>query len=202
MIIDFRYHLASIIAVFLALGIGILIGGAVLGNAALQKELSQIEENLAKLRTDQRALETEIAKRDTELKVLNQFGASSLPVLVRNKLLGKRIALIRTSPSVDARLVKDLARVFQTAGAKVTSTSTILRNPADLPPEKLQELKRRFEIGTEDGAGIARGLLRLVADRIVNGPMFGVAPRTTSWPPWPRPGRSRRAATTAAWWTR
>lgn len=175
LIIDFRYHLASLIAVFLALGIGILIGGAVLGNAALQKELNQIEENLAKLRTDQRVLEAEIAKREAELKILNQFGATSLPVLVRNKLLGKRIALIRTNPSVDARLARDLTRVFQIAGAKVTSTSTILRNPADLTLEKLQELKKRLDLDGEDNTAIARGLLRFIADRIANGPMFGAA---------------------------
>ena len=46
MIIDFRYHIASLVAVFLALGVGILIGGAILGNTTLQRELGQIEENL------------------------------------------------------------------------------------------------------------------------------------------------------------
>lgn len=174
MIIDFRYHLASLIAVFLALGLGILIGGAVLGNPALQRELSSIEENLAKLRQDQRHLEEEIAKRDEVLKVCTQFENAALPALVRNKLLGKRVALVRTSVGVDARLIRSLTKLFQTAGAKVTSTSTILRDPAELAPEKLAELGRKLNLNAAD-TEIAPQLLRLAADRIANGPVYGGA---------------------------
>ncbi|HZB78913.1 MAG TPA: copper transporter, partial [Actinomycetota bacterium] len=41
--IDFRYHLISIIAVFLALGIGILMGSLVLG----ENLVDQLERDLA-----------------------------------------------------------------------------------------------------------------------------------------------------------
>ena len=175
MIIDFRYHVASLVAVFLALGVGILIGGAVLGNAALQRELTEIEENLSKIRTDQRALETEIAKRDTEIKEYTQFGNITLPLLVRDKLLGKRVALIRTGVGGDPRTSKDLARLFQMAGAKITSTTTILRSPAMLPPDKLAELKKKLNIDAENDAAVSRAAISLAADRIANGPMFGGA---------------------------
>lgn len=173
LIIDFRYHLASLISVFLALGLGILIGGAVLGNPALQKELSSIEENLAKLRNDQRQLEEEIARRDADLKVCNQFESAALPALVRNKLLGKRVALVRTNTAEDVRLVRSLAKLFQTAGAKVTSTSTILRDPAELAPEKLAEIGRKLNLSTAGAAEVAPALLKLAADRIANGPVYG-----------------------------
>ena len=172
MIIDFRYHIASLVAVFLALGVGILIGGAILGNTALQKELVQIEENLAKLRNDQRAMDVELAKREADLRVQNQFDAAILPTLVRNKLLGKRVALVRTNPNTDARLLKDLARLFQLAGSKVSSTTTILRNPAELEPDKLTALGNRLGLTEQETGTIPGEVLRLAIDRIVNGPMF------------------------------
>ena len=172
MIIDFRYHVASLVAVFLALGVGILIGGAILGNTALQKELVQIEENLAKLRNDQRAMDVELAKREADLRVQNQFDAAILPTLVRNKLLGKRVALVRTNPNTDARLLKDLVRLFQLAGSKVSSTTTILRNPAELEPDKLTVLGNRLGLTEQEAGTIPREVLRLAIDRIVNGPMF------------------------------
>jgi len=171
MIVDFRYHVVSLAAVFLALGVGILIGGAILGNAALQKELGQIEQNLAKLRNDQRAFQDEIAKREAELKASNQFGAAVLPVLVRNKLLGKRVALVRTNPSTDPRLVKDLVRLFQIAGSKVTSTTAILRDPADIGLDRLVDLGGKVGLSAPDAAALSREILRLAIDRIANGPI-------------------------------
>ena len=172
MIIDFRYHVASLVAVFLALGVGILIGGAILGNTALQKELVQIEENLAKLRNDQRAMDAELAKREADLRVQDQFDAAILPTLVRNKLLGKRVALVRTNPNTDARLMKDLVRLFQLAGSKVNSTTTILRSPVELEADRLTALAGRLGLAGQEAESIPREVLRLAIDRIVNGPMF------------------------------
>ncbi|NLG84931.1 MAG: copper transporter [Firmicutes bacterium] len=173
MIIDFRYHVASLVAIFLALGIGILIGGALLGNTALQKELGQIQEDLAKLRNDQRALSAEIEQREADLRVYRQFGAAVLPALVKDKLVGKRAALVRTNPGTDARLARDLARLLEVAGCEVTSTTTFLRDPAELAPEKLQTLAAQLGIEGEEPAALAERVLRVAIDRIVNGPLYG-----------------------------
>lgn len=172
MIIDFRYHVASLVAVFLALGMGILIGGAVLGNAALEKELGQIQEDLVKLRTDQRELNTQIEERNAELRVYQQFGASVLPGLVKNKLLGKRVALVRTSPHTDPKIARDLTRLFQTAGAKVNSTTVFLRDPAELDPVRLQALGGKLGLAQTGPERLPAELLRTAIDRIANGPMF------------------------------
>jgi len=42
MIIDLRYHIVSLVAVFLALGIGILVGSTVLGGDTLVKQQEEL----------------------------------------------------------------------------------------------------------------------------------------------------------------
>ncbi|MGE5529053.1 MAG: copper transporter [Patescibacteria group bacterium] len=170
MIIDLRYHVASLIAVFLALGMGILIGGALLGNATLQKELNQIEQSLARMREDQHALEAEIVERDGQIRVYQQFSQSVLPVLIRERLAGKRVALVRTNPHTDQRLAKDLARLLALAGAKAVTTTTIVRNPADLTPDRLAVIGGKLGLAAGDHQSLARGILAILTDRIINGP--------------------------------
>ena len=54
MIIDFRYHIASLAAVFLALGLGILIGSSLLSDEKLYEQqgklVDRLEADLASLR--------------------------------------------------------------------------------------------------------------------------------------------------------
>ena len=58
MIIDFRYHIASLAAVFLALGLGILVGGIFLKSdivVSRQKELTdRLEVQIEQLRQKMR----------------------------------------------------------------------------------------------------------------------------------------------------
>ena len=179
MIIDFRYHVASLVAVFLALGIGIIIGGALLGNATLEKELGQIQEDLARLRNDQRALTAEIERREADLRVYRQFGAAVVPALVKDRLLGKRVALVRTNPGTDARLARELAHLLEIAGCKVVSTTTFLRDPAELAPERLQALAAQLGIEGQETEILAEKVLRTAIDRIANGPVYGESPGKT-----------------------
>lgn len=172
MIIDFRYHIASLVAVFLALSLGILIGGAALGNNTLQEQLKQIDQQLAKMHDDQKVLEKAISDRDNELRTYDRFSKAVAPTLVRDRLIGKRIALVRTNPNVDQAVARDLAALFKTAGAQVMSTTTILRNPMELPLDKLTSLGAKLGISGPDAAAYAREILKLLAERIANGPAF------------------------------
>ena len=65
MIIDLRYHIASLVAVFLALGLGILVGGIFLKSDILvnrQKELTdRLEVQIEQLRQKNETVEKELS---------------------------------------------------------------------------------------------------------------------------------------------
>jgi hypothetical protein len=126
MIIDLRYHIVSLVAVFLALGIGILVGGSILGvdTLASQQELiaERLENHLNELREENRAVRAELALLENEISIYAQFHKDILPLLVAGRLEGKQVAIveINTQP-----LEHNLVSLMETAGAHVVSVTTI-----------------------------------------------------------------------------
>lgn len=126
MIIDLRYHVVSLVAVFLALGLGITVGvnlgrGA---NKQLENQIVRLEETYGKIREDQKLLQASLQAKDNEIEIANQFQKAIVPSLTMNRLLGRRIAVIRTNNTVDFKYVKKLVGLMRQAGAEVTSVTT------------------------------------------------------------------------------
>jgi hypothetical protein len=90
---DLRYHVASLAAVFLALIIGILVGVGISGPVDNQKT-KFLEEQVAKYqsRLDKSASRSTEAVR--EQQAARAFIKEVYPVLARNRLRGKQIAVV------------------------------------------------------------------------------------------------------------
>jgi hypothetical protein len=126
MIIDLRYHIVSLVAVFLALGIGILVGGSILGvdTLASQQELiaERLENHLNELREENRAVRAELALLENEISIYAQFHKDILPLLVAGRLEGKQVAIVEINRQP---LEHNLVSLMETAGAHVVSVTTI-----------------------------------------------------------------------------
>lgn len=126
--LDFRYYISSLAAIFLALGIGIVIGGALMNNGELTKGQEQLIHNLEQefeqLRKEKKTLQASLMDREIELEVLRQFNREVLPLLVDGLLKDRRIGIIQTNPTVPAALVENLAGVLKLAGAQVPTVIT------------------------------------------------------------------------------
>jgi hypothetical protein len=125
--LNFRYHALSLVAVFLALVIGLLLGVAI-GDEGL---VSSAERDIrASLREDVRKAQDE---RDEALDTLEERLAleeDAYPALVENRLAGMRIAVIELGGASD-RMV-DLTRdALAGSGARLTSVS-VIRQPLNL----------------------------------------------------------------------
>ena len=105
---DFRYHIASLAAVFLALGIGIFVGTAFVGAPVVDRQTRLIK-NLEKNVTAQMQEAGEREKNEDALRGL-------VPRFVQGKLLGRRVLLVQTEPGQTADAV---ASVLREAGADV-----------------------------------------------------------------------------------
>jgi hypothetical protein len=113
---DLRYHVASLAAVFLALIIGILVGVGVSGPVDNQKT-KFLEEQVTKYQRqlDQRASQSTDDAR--EQQAARSFISETYPVLVRNRLRGKRIAVVFVG-SVDGGISSSVNRLLRESGAE------------------------------------------------------------------------------------
>ncbi|MCC5575979.1 copper transporter [Microtetraspora sp. AC03309] len=113
--IDFRYHLVSIVAIFLALTVGIVLGSTVLETAFYKSA----EETTAQLR------QSNAENRDTitALKSREDGNASFVTAhtadLVRGQLPGERFVLIE-APGAPAGRRDDIVKVLGDSGAVYT----------------------------------------------------------------------------------
>jgi Copper transport outer membrane protein, MctB len=114
-VIDFRYHLVSIVAVFLALAIGIVLGSTELQGPAynfLDKTTSKLESELSQV-SSQRDTAQQQAGED-EL-----YAQAVEPAVLRGLLTGQRL-LIVTEPGAQPGVVSGITAAAVDAGATVT----------------------------------------------------------------------------------
>lgn len=124
--LDFRYYISSLAAIFLALGIGIVVGGALMNNGEMSSRREQLIHNLERefdqLRNEKKALQAGLADREVELEVLNQFNREILPLMVNGLLTDRCIGIVKTNQTVPAALTNDLINVLKLAGAQILRT--------------------------------------------------------------------------------
>jgi hypothetical protein len=130
---DLRYHVASLAAVFFALVIGILVGVGIsdrglvdkVDRRLLQQRIDQLEGDLG----DARTRASDLA---AEQKAAQAFIADTYPTLMRDRLRGKRIALVFLGPTrADVR--RTLDQVLADAGAGGWGRVRALKLPLDVP---------------------------------------------------------------------
>lgn len=114
--IDFRYHLVSIISVFLALAVGIVVGTTAL-NGVIVDDLRQRVDGLA---ADKRARETTINDQQRLLTGAGAFASAVTPQEVAGALDGRRVTVVSV-PGVSADDRANVIDVLTQAGATVTT---------------------------------------------------------------------------------
>jgi len=115
-VIDFRYHLVSIVAVFLALAIGIVLGSTELQGPTY----NLLNQTTAKLQNelDQASSQRDAAQQQANLG--QNYAQAVEPVVLHNLLAGQRLLII-TEPGAPASVVTAISNAAtQDAGATVT----------------------------------------------------------------------------------
>ncbi|HEY4280108.1 MAG TPA: copper transporter [Conexibacter sp.] len=125
--LSFRYHALSLVAVILALVIGLLLGVAV-GDRGLVSSAER--EVRASLRKDVSQAQHERDDARDELDDRRDFEQDAYPAIVQDRLNGMRIALIELGSPSDKMwgLTRD---ALEGSGARLTSLS-VIKEPLDL----------------------------------------------------------------------
>ncbi|WP_324277643.1 copper transporter [Blastococcus brunescens] len=154
--IDFRYHLVSLIAVFLAVALGIIIGTTALNEPIL----ADIENQVADLQEDKRSLEDQTQRLQARLDTTEAFEQAVGPALVNGTLTDQRVLLVSTNEDVDPETVEQVTALIGEAGGRVTGAVSVL--PAYTDPSTASSLQSYatggglpagIELPTTDDAG-------------------------------------------------
>ena len=113
--IDFRYHLVSIVAVFLALAIGIVVGATALKPEALAG-LDKATSSESRKITQQR---TEIDNLQNQINAGQAFDQGVAPIVLDDLLTGQKVVLV-TAPGSDGATISGITTALKQAGAKLT----------------------------------------------------------------------------------
>lgn len=139
MIIDIRYHIITLVAVFLMLGLGILIGTTMIGSEAIERKQEQLADRLEKqlqgLRLENQRAQERYEQVEAENRTLQLFAREVVPFAIANRLKGFTVAVVEVGGAASQELLSDL----QTAGAVVESVTTVADDfPGAVPAEKLR----------------------------------------------------------------
>jgi len=113
--IDFRYHVVSLVSVFLALAVGIVLGAGPLKEGLgveLNKEVNNLRGQLSDQNDELNTVRHALDNRDA-------FTRTVTPQLVAQQLAGQRVVLL-TVPGVDTDAVGPLTDALHAAGATVS----------------------------------------------------------------------------------
>lgn len=156
-----RYHATSLIAVFLALAIGILIG-AEFGGDTLTSTRRNLERSLTGNLQDARDRADQLAG---ELGRADEFAERVYPVLVRDRLRGRRIAVLALG-ELPGELSGAIEEALGPTGAHLVGVG-VVREPVDLrglagdlTKTRFADLRHNPDSLTAFGTGMGRQLVR------------------------------------------
>jgi hypothetical protein len=156
-----RYHAVSLIAVFLALAIGILIG-AEFGGDALNNTRKNLEQSLTGNLQDERERADEL---NGKLARSEEFASRVYPALVRDRLEGRRIGVVALG-DLPGDTITAIEDALGPTGARLVGIG-VVREPVDLSALGNELSKTRFarirgneEALAEFGSGAGRQLVR------------------------------------------
>ncbi len=115
---DMRYHIASLIAVFLALAIGILLGTVIVNKGILADQQTSL---VKRIESNFNALRNENSTLQNELYETREFESKAAPFIIKDKLSGANVAIIITGSLTDSSFLTNLTDDLKRAGAAVNS---------------------------------------------------------------------------------
>lgn len=118
--ISFRYHLVSVVAVFLALALGIIIGTTAL-NGPITTDLRK---QVNTLKSDRTSLANQVKALQTQVGDASDFAAAYGPSIVANTL-DKQNVLVVAMPGASSTTRDGIEKELGQAGAKVTGRITL-----------------------------------------------------------------------------
>lgn len=165
--ISFRYHLVSIVSVFLALALGVLVGTTVVNQGVIDDLNNRV--NSAVKRAEE--ARTQVGELQQQLKDWGTFASAAEPLLVEGRLAGTEVVIV-TQEGVNAANLERVRRTLQDAGGKVAAELVLTNQMALTDPAARSTLATMVgRVSTAEPAGLAEEAARRLALRLTAGPV-------------------------------
>jgi Copper transport outer membrane protein, MctB len=163
-VINLRYHIVSLVAVFLALAIGVVVGSTALKEGTVSV-LRATSNGLIRQSQDERARNQVL---QGELDGYKQFSTAMLPNLVGGKLKGQAVVLLDTD-RVDDKTRKPVEDALKAAGADVDGRVTFASSRLSLAAEgDRTALAALLDTDQEDPEALRQALVARLAERLTS----------------------------------
>jgi|GEM_PF-2138089 len=137
MLVDLRYHVITIVIIFVTLAIGILIGSSMVGNDLIINEqkhlISNLEEDFKSLRTKNKEFSKEVNYLETRLADNINFQKMIMPLVVKEQLKDQSL-LVVVGNNVDSELKNKIIKTLKLAdvqGLEVIEDLTTIGEKSD-----------------------------------------------------------------------
>lgn len=164
--IDFRYHLVSIVAIFLALAVGLLLGSTVLRPYALEglQKVSKVEKH---------EIDSLLQTRDQlqrQITADNQFAQANAARLLHQLLEGQHVVLV-LAPGAPDSVTGGVTQALGMAGATVTGQLQLQSPFFDTSPAGSEKLAQLAEHLAPPGVTLAGSAQAQASELIANAVM-------------------------------
>lgn len=157
MIPAFRYHVVTLVGIFLALGVGMIIGGSYVQGPiveTLSRRLESLNQQFSK----------EVAPLREANKRLADGLAATRPLLTHGKLTGKTVVLVQTGDYPAA--LQGLNDAFMEAGAAAVYRVKLSSTASERLAVRADELRTQLKLSTDGDEKAAGQVLRALAAAI------------------------------------
>jgi hypothetical protein len=153
---DLRYHLISLISVFLALAIGILLGVAIADRGVVsdrvQAEITSIERQLNRQ-------QREIGKQDEHIAEQEMMLQRMSDVIIADSLQGEDVALV-AGPYAEPDTYQAVESDLSEAGANITTVETLaVPDPTEVTAAELTTQEATTQLKSGYATTVAREVL-------------------------------------------
>lgn len=125
--IDFRYHLVSLVSVFLALAVGIVLGAGPLKEPIGESLQSQVDA----LRSDRDNLRTDLDAAKGNIDKQNEFVTAAAPELIDGALEDQEVSII-AAPDADSEQVEEVSNRVKEADGTIAGDVSFVDNTLSL----------------------------------------------------------------------
>jgi hypothetical protein len=172
--INFRFHIVSLIAVFLALGLGILVGSTVVD----QKIVDRLDSEISHVRHDNDARKAANKALSQENSQLRKFIDQTAPFVGDGRLDQQPIAIV-AERGVDTGVVKQVEQSLQAAGANVPAVLWLDEPWLLNTEERLHALQSALDL-QGSGPAMRDAAFAALARRLANAPVTSPSRASTS----------------------
>ncbi|MCU1675252.1 MAG: hypothetical protein JWM93_10 [Frankiales bacterium] len=194
--IDFRYHIVSIVAVFLALALGLVLGTTTIDPLLV----NDLKDRVTQLVNDKSGLQADVESLRDQTTDADKFVRAATGPLVRDQLTGRSVVVLSLA-GVPAGMRDDMLSVLDKAGARVSALVTLTDRYAD--PTELAVFDRTVAAATPpdvvlSGTSSSQRASELLATVLTVSAVPVLPTGSASSGPTPSASRSARATNSAA----